>query len=337
MKRVDKVGLLLAYLGALFFMMVGLVSAGTFDFAPYGITCNDTFIWITDYATDEVYQYEMDSSYVGSWDTAGTGNIAPFGIVHNNTYIWITDFGDSDVHKYYMNGTNISTIDVATWNATISVTPQGITQNGSDFWIVDASYKGVFKYDMDFVVSNISFKTDSENSQPYGVTNNNTYMWITDGGTSKVYRYYMNGTFTGENWTTYSVNTAPLGIAYSDGYLYTTDYLVKDVFKYYENGTYIARFIIDTDSSTGGAGWFETLEPPPLSEVKDVILGGGSFSEIMEVWNPSVYPTLSPAFGKIFYFASIKELPSKIWTFSLLFFKFIFRQPASLVDMEVLE
>ena len=62
-------------------------------------------------------------------------------------------------------------------------------------------------------------------------------------------------------------------------------------------------------------------------------LGGGGGGVDISDYNPSVYPLLIEAFKKVFYFDNISDLPSNIMDFLFLLVKFIFRQPASLVDV----
>ena len=66
-----------------------------------------------------------------------------------------------------------------------------------------------------------------------------------------------------------------------------------------------------------------------------VVLGGGDINEIAQIYNPSMYPLLLVSFEELFLFDDFKDFPSSFFNFSSVFFRYIFRQPASLVDLEV--
>lgn len=62
---------------------------------------------------------------------------------------------------------------------------------------------------------------------------------------------------------------------------------------------------------------------------------GGSFSNLLKSWNPSIYPELTKSFEELFFFDTFLELPSKLYTFTVLLAKYTFRQPGTLADLEI--
>jgi hypothetical protein len=218
-------------------------TAGSGNIAPYGITQNGTYFWITDDTDDEVYQYWMNGTYSSfSFDTAGSGNGAPYGITQNGTYFWITDDTDDEVYQYWMNGTYSSfSFDTA---GSGNGAPYGITQNGTYFWTTDTGNSEVYQYWMNGTYSSFSFDTaGSGNIAPYGITQNGTYFWTTDNTLDEVYQYWMNGTYSSFSFDTAgSGNGAPYGITQNGTYFWITDPGVDEVYQYY--GTdYPKRFI----------------------------------------------------------------------------------------------
>ena len=113
----------------------GTYTGDSFDIAaqsifPEGITNNDTFIWVADDFTNEVYKYDVDGTYTGdSFDTGVSGNTALSGITNNNTFIWTADRSSANggIYKYYMNGTYTGEYFDTRVNGNSN--PKGITNN----------------------------------------------------------------------------------------------------------------------------------------------------------------------------------------------------------------
>jgi hypothetical protein len=150
-----------------------------------GITQNGTYMWVTDYTTDEVWQYNMTgNSTKKHWDTAGSGNAAPRGLTQNNTYFWIVDSEDSEIYRYNMSGTYLSK-----WSVGDCTEPYDITTNNTNFWILNSS-GSVCKYNMSGEYLS-EFDTDAETlgKQPNGLTSNNSYFWISIRSGDEVYIY----------------------------------------------------------------------------------------------------------------------------------------------------
>lgn len=65
------------------------------------------------------------------------------------------------------------------------------------------------------------------------------------------------------------------------------------------------------------------------------VIGGGSITEYLEAWNPTVYHELDDSFEAIWIVTTFEEFPFRILDFTILMFKYVLRQPASLSNLEV--
>lgn len=128
--------------------------------------------------------------------------------------------------------------------------------------------------------------------------------------------FSQNGTFEGSNVTTDFSDTLNTYLASCSA----TNGICEVPFYFYSN-------------QTGGFGYTSDIVYGDCGAGETQTFGGGSGS-VLEKWNPTVYPQISPAFEEMFYFDNFKELPSKVFNFLHLLYKFVLRQPASLVDVE---
>lgn len=231
-----------------FSSVASVIYIGTWDAASgnnlkYGITMNDTYIWITD-SSGLVYKYYNNGTYTDTtWDT---GITSPKGITMNDTYFWVTDILNTQVRQYYQNGTYTGT----SWSTTTSGNdyPFGITMNDTYFWIVDVTDDEVYQYYHNGTYTDTSWDTAaSGNVNPSGITMNNTYFWVTDKVDDLVYKYYHNGTYTS---VTFDCTNYPVGITMNTSNFWVIDDDIGGaIYQYYINTIPITSSL-QTESQT---------------------------------------------------------------------------------------
>ncbi len=79
------------------------------------------------------------------------------------------------------------------------------------------------------------------------------------------------------------------------------------------------------------SGGFSTPSSPSLSEVIETVTGGGSLGQVLKSWNPSVYDEISIKSKETFSSGNFTNLFNNSFQLAVLFVKYIFRSPASLV------
>lgn len=89
------------------------------------------------------------------------------------------------------------------------------------------------------------------------------------------------------------------------------------------------EILYDLISNPGSPAIFDEI--PPLSDFTDVLTSGASVGVVAEAWNPYIYPSLSDTFKSILSANSVEGLINDIFKVLPLLFKYIFRQPATLV------
>ena len=195
----------------------------------YGMTYNDTHLFVTQRNETRVFLYLTDGTYTGTnYDVSGG-----CGIATDNNYFWVGGPGTT-VYKYFMNGTNTGvSFSVAGVNADI----RGLTTNGTFIWVnSDATATNVSFYEMDGTYVG-DFST-SDIGGPMGMTNNGTFIWVTDIDNDEIYQYWMNGTYTQKSYdTSTSGNNQPHGVALNETYFWVNDNVDNEVYLY-EGGSY---------------------------------------------------------------------------------------------------
>lgn len=71
---------------------------------------------------------------------------------------------------------------------------------------------------------------------------------------------------------------------------------------------------------------------PPIKQVYEVFIGGGSFKSVAETYNPEIYPLISDKFNELISKENFEDFSENLWDLFVLFLKYLFRQPASLVS-----
>jgi hypothetical protein len=70
---------------------------------------------------------------------------------------------------------------------------------------------------------------------------------------------------------------------------------------------------------------------PPISDVWDIVWGGGSFKDIARAWDEPLYIELGLKWNDLWDKEQIGDFTGNMWDFMSLFVRYVFRQPGSLV------
>jgi len=192
--------------------------------SPYGLTTDNTYIWISDLALENVYIYWKNGTYITNW--ALTGNWAR-GLCNNGTDIWSVSYQDELIRRYdidgnYIEGWDISGQVVAGW---------GLATDETYIWVNDYTNDQVWKYWMNGTYTGDNFDTAaSGNDDPRGMTYYDGYLWISE-QSENIYKYYTNGTYI-TNWAPNASNVNPGGLANNGTDLWIGDNTYDGVFRY---------------------------------------------------------------------------------------------------------
>jgi hypothetical protein len=88
---------------------------------------------------------------------------------------------------------------------------------------------------------------------------------------------------------------------------------------------------IEESQSYTASGFVPQQTIEPLPDVVQVISSGGSFKDVLIAWNPTVAELLPSSLKSVAYSNTIDSFFLSLQDFTLLFFKYIFREPAVLI------
>jgi YVTN family beta-propeller protein len=190
---------------------------------PYGITTNDTYVWIPNVGDGTVSKINVVSNAIETTITVGN---SPIQIHHFGGYVYVSNFSDGTVSKIDASS---DTVDAT---ITVGSQPFGITDDGTFIWVVNSGSSNIMKINTS---TNSVVDTITVGTLPQQAVANATYVWVTNRGSATVSKVKIA---TSSIETTINVGTTPIGIA-SD----TTNLWVA-------NGTSktISKILIATDT-----------------------------------------------------------------------------------------
>ena len=231
--------------------LTGSLSAGLFDYTgtswsttganadPWGIASNGTHVFISDKTDKEIYVYDIDGTYITSWDTSADGVTqgTGVGIDQSGDFIYLSDRDSDYIYKYQPDGTF-----VLKWNVNDGegfVTGAGVTSNGTHVFGYDYSATDVF------VWSNTGVYQGSWDVLLTGgtraLTTDGEFIWLASHSNDLFYEYYINGTYRSITYPMDHGDTSTAGLGMDDVNFYvqdgTTIYLYESIVEIEENIT----------------------------------------------------------------------------------------------------
>ncbi len=202
---------------------------------PWGITSDQTTLWVTDTGSNSVYSYTLaDETAAPDGDFELTeGNASPRGAWSNDETIYVADGDDSKLYAYNMDGTRGIGKDVAL--DTDNSEPTGVWGNASIIWVADGGDDKLYAYHPDglrYPGKDIALTAD--NTDPMGIWSNGYTMWVTDAEDAKAYAYRLrDGTQTALlDISLQARNANPAG-AWGDGItLHVADRMTGRIYPY---------------------------------------------------------------------------------------------------------
>ncbi len=264
---------------------LGLWGFNPSNLNPYGITTDNTNIWVVEYDDDLMFKYDMDGVYIGVWGLHAL-NGASRGITTDGTYIWVADASDHAVYKYNMVG---GFIEVWVMNG-LNWASIGIATDGTNIWITDLVDTAVYKYDMGGVYIGV-WDLHASNADPRDITTDGTNIWVVNYVSDSVLKYDMDGVYI-DVWVTTGLNAAPVGITTNGTHIWITD-LIYDVAFVYE-GVFAVYGTPNIPTSLYGAGFNDSISYVELHWYHDMVDVG--FFEVQNstdgiVWDVLGYST----------------------------------------------
>lgn len=295
-----------------------LVNANYVHTVIDGVCVNEDYLYLADDRV--VHKYHINGSYAGftSIDVGGSMQ----GLAYNDSFYYTT----SSVLDVILT-TNSTFYPVASddFNSSSS-SGQDIATNGSHIFVTDDVDDMVYVYN-----STGAYNTSIDLSgelpsicNPYGISTNLSDLFISCYGTG--YQYIFIYTTSGVYQSNFSVVYDFALLGHNNSLLYGVDAGVSDRLHIYnETGSYIGIINFGDELGSGGGGG-------DILIFEDSIIGSGGFHELLLDWNPTVYPKLISSFNRLFS-GSIGVFLDELPDFFLLFVKFLFKQPASIVDL----
>lgn len=199
----------------------------------YGITTNNTHVWVVDTVDDEVYVYLVNGTYVTSWDTSSE-TLTPNSITTNNTFIWVSNGSGNSMLVYDMNGVYQSDF----WTTQGAHTTQADAgNNGTHVWITDHGNDIAYGYLINgSEIAGNNFAT-TNNAIPIGLDINESWIWIVEVGDNDMHRYDHSGNWN-SSWDLASSgmgNALGMGIGENDtaGTFYIVDSGTNEIFMFF--------------------------------------------------------------------------------------------------------
>ena len=214
-------------------VIVTLATAGNTQ--PWGITSDETTLWVTDTGSNRVYGYTLaDETPKPEANFAlDPANTSPTGAWSADETIYVADGDDSKLYAYSTDGSRNPTGDI-TLDAD-NTDPTGVWGNAHIIWIADGEDGKLYAHYRNGFRSPAWDQTlTAENTDPVGMWSNGYTMWVTDAEDEKAYAYRLSG---GLRPATLDVslsglNTAPAG-TWGDGItLYVADRTAGRIYPY---------------------------------------------------------------------------------------------------------
>ncbi len=198
------------------------------DRRPEGIAFDGTYLWVSGWVSDEVYQYTTEGTYTGvSFDT-GSEDWRTGGIAFDGTYFWVVK-GPEEVYKYTSEGTYTGFhFDVSSEDTY----PIGITFDGMYLWITGITNDAVYQYTTGGTYTGVTFSTMAEMSHPSGITFDGTHLWVVSD--NRYYQYTISGTYTGAYFDLVETSNQN-AITWDGSHFWIVGSANDEVYKFYKN------------------------------------------------------------------------------------------------------
>lgn len=169
---------------------------------PWGIWSNGIRMWVSDFAQQKIYFYNLaDGSHLGHFVTDFT-NTAPTGLWSDGTILWVSDIFNNEIFAYRLSGPQDNTKNFANLPYDRDVTNYfgGLWSDGTTLWRTNIGTGEILAYHFDGPMRGMADPTKNfsrdilvanNHYSVLGLWSDGTTMWVPDNGAIKIFAYNM--------------------------------------------------------------------------------------------------------------------------------------------------